>query len=1414
MQGFALLRSFWNYSPCGSLSKAKVVLALEAEELSPTERDPIWKEKQRISVTQESLFTPFSFTIPEDTVASKWKICLTGGGVRDEVEFTVKDFQKPEIEVALTLDKHSCLIGESAPQITGLKAEYFFGLPVTDYSARVSVSRNGLELLSEELDRGSPVFPKLPQEEGTYGVVVNITDAQGRTGDFTTSYCIFSPQPVFEAHLGTEYEDAVLAENISENSIVDGALTITAGIALELKVRCFDAFTNQPIVGKPWSFQMEGENEFWERTDSSRLVTNEQGEDKVTIVFRKVEQTEFFFMMIKCEDMLDTNRVLVLPSSSAEANVSFNFDKKSYRSGDHVTLNFKNVEDPMLYGFDLVGRSVHHSLQTTLTKEINTVSFRVPEISHGPLELVISMGHKMFSFSFPFDGKKLVSHNERLSVNVPEFITTNDRCKVDLKFNDEQGASQDGQMVVYMVDRRLKQHKVARDFERFQETLKPDELLVKKMTRWSLENISDWKSIQENSKQFQCALATWTWHMFCFRPSNKIILVRSRELVNLVAEERELFLTLLSSSFATSCMEMVLKVLLQISEYQIFNCPSQARDLYKVAAWARDGAPSSIQSELKQKIATITNNYVRNDPEKVYVRDMLRDLNDAIRASELAKCKDSLRSLADDYYYKHESQFLLNVRSNFIETSMKSVPFKKGDHGVTIEMDQTGAITTYDLFCFAITTEELHIFDKASFKVKNKFFTIIQHPPLLTISDRAEIVTIVQNTSETESIENATLSIFPKRGIRCENESMISQVVPLVKPLQATSLTWPILASEVCMADVEFVLKQPGFVEKCSLDNPLRIIPPGEPETQTFTNVLNKDTSVQQFTPLVTGEEAYISCGVSITPISEGILFSCSLYFLVGLLTFDFYFFFLVGAMIEGVQSMARYPYGCCEQTYSGIIPNIILLKYFKDAELEISEELRETLVKNVNAGIEKFINQFRNANGGFGLWNSSNPSVFHSGLALSCLCLVKELDMEQLHPIDSKHVQECINFLENRASKKGDLVHWTGAQGAYTTAFPDSSLNDLTATTFVFQCFAMAGKSHPKALEWIKRNILRHSTDCSSVAVVLDALTRSVYANDSKYDLFRRNLKLILLNRQLANGSWAGDSSFAITKSEGVESTAYCLMALARGFGSDAIVQQSLEKGLNFILSKRTGAGFSSTRDTLFACWAVSIVAPALKSGNLESEFSVVVGDNVVRTFVLKPGAKDEVETLFEMAHMTVPLTKDSGPVKVMRTSGKCNASVVVEVKRYFFQNELQSVIAANQSHLRGSGSFGVLSSELAKTTGYHLGETGSISASFVPSEDAEAVMMVIPVPGGFQAKVAEASSMFIHREFTDGSIKLFANKLEKGQSYKTRVTFQTTNPGIFTVNPPSIFEMYDPSKTAQASIGPSQVQVMMETK
>lgn len=90
------------------------------------------------------------------------------------------------------------------------------------------------------------------------------------------------------------------------------------------------------------------------------------------------------------------------------------------------------------------------------------------------------------------------------------------------------------------------------------------------------------------------------------------------------------------------------------------------------------------------------------------------------------------------------------------------------------------------------------------------------------------------------------------------------------------------------------------------------------------------------------------------------------------------------GSIFSALDYLTEFPYGCTEQTMSGMLPNIVVSNAFR--ELGIKPRLDPALLdKKVNAGFERLLD-YQHSDGGWGWWKDDSSTEFMTALVVEGL--------------------------------------------------------------------------------------------------------------------------------------------------------------------------------------------------------------------------------------------------------------------------------------------------------------------------------------------------------------------------------------------------------------------------------------------
>ncbi|MDP3504274.1 MAG: MG2 domain-containing protein [Myxococcales bacterium] len=475
----------------------------------------------------------------------------------------------------------------------------------------------------------------------------------------------------------------------------------------------------------------------------------------------------------------------------------------------------------------------------------------------------------------------------------------------------------------------------------------------------------------------------------------------------------------------------------------------------------------------------------------------------------------------------------------------------------------------------------------------------------------------------------------------------------------------------------------------------------------------------------------------------------------------------LLAVMLDGLPYLAQYPYGCVEQTLSRFVPAVIARKAAKDLSLP-AERLPKDLDDMVQKGLERLAG-FQHGDGGWGWWQSDRTNLWMTAYVVYALGLAKDAGLT----IDTGMVSRGRTYLLGHLGEALDNPD-THAFAVYALA-----QSGPVPKAVLDQTFAQRTKMQPRGR--------------SLVALALLA------AKDSRARVAVENLDDIVKVAEARKDAAVGEVNDAWSTSAAIEATAYTLMAMSRWADGAKYVGPLTD----FLVLRRNGGKWRTTRDTAFAIYALADLARREKAASQQGSFTVTINGRQVKQLKYAKGGLDVPALFFSDADFKA----GKNTVQVRRDgAGTGYWAATWDV---FNQNDFIKGVGGDVKVARSYTLLGKPSTEKSTApTEYGMpvesGVRVRVDVEITANKAVEFVMLEDLKPAGFEA-VQQRSGPEVcnyacaHAELRTDRVAMFLSELKVGTT-KLSYELRAETPGRFSALPARVEAMYAPEIQATA--------------
>ena len=285
----------------------------------------------------------------------------------------------------------------------------------------------------------------------------------------------------------------------------------------------------------------------------------------------------------------------------------------------------------------------------------------------------------------------------------------------------------------------------------------------------------------------------------------------------------------------------------------------------------------------------------------------------------------------------------------------------------------------------------------------------------------------------------------------------------------------------------------------------------------------------------------------------------------------------LAGTLINALEYLAGYPYGCVEQTMSRFMPNAVVQASLKEFGLK-NEKLEKELPKMMKKGFQRLYD-YHHSDGGWGWWKNDKSHPFMTAYVVYGLTLAKEAG----YKVDESKIKSGAKWLQKNYNDK------------------------LAMNTRAYMLFALAEAGVYEKAKLTSMFRKYSQMDSYSRGIIAIALYKAGMKSEAE-TVIRSLNKSVKDQGRVAY--WKGKGARSWTDHP-VETTAYIVKAYLLIDPQNPLV----EKAVRYLTISRRGNGWYSTKDTAAAVLAIMDYVKMTKEMDANYEADVFLNGKKIKS-------------------------------------------------------------------------------------------------------------------------------------------------------------------------------------------------------
>ena len=260
-------------------------------------------------------------------------------------------------------------------------------------------------------------------------------------------------------------------------------------------------------------------------------------------------------------------------------------------------------------------------------------------------------------------------------------------------------------------------------------------------------------------------------------------------------------------------------------------------------------------------------------------------------------------------------------------------------------------------------------------------------PRFLNVGDKITLGAIVRNS--TEQMQSVTVAFTATSGLQLSTATPITRTLT-ISAGQSVAVNWNVTVPQASAFATAYSPTAPlsttivMSARGSGVNDAVQLVVPIEPfgEKRVIANAGQVDDTQSQFTINVPRDATFASVKLGLSPS-------------------------LAAGLIDSLEYLTGYPYGCVEQTMSRFLPTVLVKQSLDKLKLK-NAKIEKELPKQVEDGLTRLY-AFQHGDGGWGWWESDDSLDYETAYVLYGLLQAKKAG----YPVDDKVIKRASEFLK-----------------------------------------------------------------------------------------------------------------------------------------------------------------------------------------------------------------------------------------------------------------------------------------------------------------------------------------------------------------------------------------------------------------